>query len=95
MSIIKFALPSKGRIQEDMNDFFSSAGIKIDKLGGQRTYIGGFKNFSDIEIRFLSANEIAKELHNGNILDLHQGVRAIKEKKLEFIHLGSVKDDPT
>ena len=56
MSIIKFALPSKGRIQEDMNDFFSSAGIKIDKLGGQRTYIGGFKNFSDIEIRFLSAN---------------------------------------
>ena len=38
MSIIKFALPSKGRIQEDMNDFFSSAGIKIDKLGGQRTY---------------------------------------------------------
>ena len=53
MSIIKFALPSKGRIQEDMNNFFSSAGIKIDKLGGQRTYIGRFKDYNDIEVRFL------------------------------------------
>ena len=100
MSIIKFALPSKGRIQEDMNDFFSSAGIKIDKLGGQRTYIGGFKNFSDIEIRFLSANEIAKELHNGNIHIGLTGLDLIKELDtknsstvLSLLELGFSKAD--
>ena len=45
MSKIKLGLPSKGRIQEDMNNFLTSAGIEIKKDGGQRTYVGSFKNF--------------------------------------------------
>ena len=36
MSKIKLGLPSKGRIQEDMNNFLASAGIEIKKDGGQR-----------------------------------------------------------
>ena len=61
MSKIKVGLPSKGRIQEEMNNFLTSAGIDIKKDGGQRTYVGSFSNFEGFEIRFLSANEIAKE----------------------------------
>ena len=40
MSKIKLGLPSKGRIQEDMNNFLASADIEIKKDGGQRTYVG-------------------------------------------------------
>ena len=74
MSKIKLGLPSKGRIQEDMNNFLASAGIEIKKDGGQRTYVGSFKNFEGFELRFLSANEIAKELNNGN---LHLGLTGL------------------
>ena len=56
MSKIKLGLPSKGRIQEDMNNFLASAGIEIKKDGGQRTYVGSFSNFEGFELRFLSAN---------------------------------------
>ena len=98
MSPIRFALPSKGRIQEEMNKFFSSAGIKITKSGGQRTYIGGFKNYSDIEITFLSASEIAKELHKGNVhlgltgLDLINELDSKKTNKVvSLLELGFSK----
>ena len=98
MSHIRFALPSKGRIQEEMNKFFSSAGIKITKSGGQRTYIGGFKNYSDIEITFLSASEIAKELHKGNVhlgltgLDLINELDSKKTNKVvSLLELGFSK----
>ena len=74
MSKIKLGLPSKGRIQEDMNNFLVSAGIEIKKDGGQRTYVGSLKNFEGFELRFLSANEIAKELNNGN---LHLGLTGL------------------
>ena len=74
MSKIKLGLPSKGRIQEEMNNFLTSAGIDIKKDGGQRTYVGSFSNFEGFEIRFLSANEIAKELNSGN---LHLGLTGL------------------
>ena len=74
MSKIKVGLPSKGRIQEEMNNFLTSAGIDVKKDGGQRTYVGSFSNFEGFEIRFLSANEIAKELNSGN---LHLGLTGL------------------
>ena len=40
MSKIKLGLPSKGRIQEDMNNFLTSAAIDVKKDGGQRTNVG-------------------------------------------------------
>ncbi len=67
MKAITIALPSKGRIQEDMNRFLNSAGISIIRDGDQRTYTGHIKEFEDIKIRVLSANEIAMELQAGNV----------------------------
>tara|TARA_B100000941_G_scaffold41321_1_gene25063 strand:+ start:637 stop:1608 length:972 start_codon:yes stop_codon:yes gene_type:complete len=88
MSKIKIGLPSKGRIQEDMNNFLASAGIEIKKEGGKRTYVGSFRNFEGFELRFLSANEIAKELNNGN---LHLGLTGLDLiKELDTKNKGNV-----
>lgn len=64
-------IPSKGRLQENANAFFTRAGLKIVKSGGARTYTGSVKGFDNIEIAFLSASEISKQLADGTI---HMGV---------------------
>ena len=43
MSSLLLALPSKGRLHEQMNKFFDSAGLKLSRSGGKRTYSGIFK----------------------------------------------------
>ena len=50
MSSILLALPSKGRLYEQMNKFFESSGIILKRSGGQRTYSGFIKGIEKIEI---------------------------------------------
>ena len=54
MSKIKLGLPSKGRIQEEMNNFLTSAGIDIKKDGYEafvlaEKYHKGFSSFDSEE----------------------------------------------
>ena len=74
MSSILLALPSKGRLYEQMNKFFESSGIILKRSGGQRTYSGFIKGIEKIEIIYLSASEISSELLKGNI---HMGITGI------------------
>ncbi|MBZ0215471.1 MAG: ATP phosphoribosyltransferase [Fimbriimonadaceae bacterium] len=64
-------VPSKGRLQENAAAFFTRAGLKIVKSGGARTYTGIVKGFDTIEIAFLSASEISRQLADGKI---HMGI---------------------
>ena len=57
------ALPSKGRLQEEAEALFARAGFLVEKRGG-RNYRGGIAG-TDIEVAFLSAAEIARELAAG------------------------------
>jgi ATP phosphoribosyltransferase len=57
------ALPSKGRLQEEAEALFARAGLIVEKRGG-RNYRGGIAGM-DIEVAFLSAAEIARELAAG------------------------------
>lgn len=65
------ALPSKGRLMEAAEEYFLEAGLKIQRHGGMRRYQGAIKGIDGVEVRFLSASEIASGLIKG---DIHLGI---------------------
>ncbi len=84
------AIPSKGRLKEKSLELFENAGYPIVLPDDNRGYQGSIANNSDLEIAFLSASEIARELANGNV---HMGITgedlareniADAENRLEF-----------
>ncbi|MBB4348552.1 ATP phosphoribosyltransferase [Rhizobium cellulosilyticum] len=67
MSMITIALPSKGRMKEDASAIFERAGMPIVAVGNERSYRGKVDGHDDIEIAFLSASEIAREIGAGTV----------------------------
>jgi ATP phosphoribosyltransferase len=65
------AIPSKGRLQEKTEALFTAGGLAVEKPGGSRNYRGRLSGVNDVEIAFLSASEIARELGAGRA---HLGV---------------------
>lgn len=72
-------LPSKGRLQENANAFFASAGLKVKQKDG-RGYTGVLKGVPNVDIAFLSASEIAGNLESGAIHFGVTGEDLIREK---------------
>lgn len=68
------AVPSKGRLQEKALAFFAAAGLELTQPGGARTYRGGIAGFDNVEIAYLSAGEIARELAEGGA---HLGITGL------------------
>lgn len=71
MTTLKLAIPSKGRLKEQAEEFFAKAGFRIEALGGSRGYFARIANLPDVEVRLLSASEIASGVIAG---DVHVGV---------------------
>lgn len=67
MSTITIALPSKGRMKEDASAIFERAGLPIVAVGNERSYRGKVEGHDDIEVAFLSASEIAREIGAGTV----------------------------
>jgi ATP phosphoribosyltransferase len=65
------AVPSKGRLQENAEAFFSRAGLTLTKAGGVRDYRGSIAGLDNVEIAYLSASEIAANLARGSV---HLGI---------------------
>lgn len=65
------AVPSKGRLQENAEAFFSRAGLTLTKAGGVRDYRGSIAGLDNVEIAYLSASEIAANLARGAV---HLGI---------------------
>ena len=65
------AVPSKGRLQEKTIDFFTRAGLILSENRHERQYIGNIVELDDVEVRYVSASEIASQLGSGNV---HLGV---------------------
>ncbi|MGG7516394.1 ATP phosphoribosyltransferase [Allorhizobium undicola] len=63
---VTIGLPSKGRMKEDCAAIFEKAGLRITAVGNDRSYRGRVEG-EDIEIAFLSASEIAREIGNGTV----------------------------
>lgn len=64
---ITIALPSKGRMKDDASAIFEKAGMKIVAVGNERSYRGRIEGLDDVEIAFLSASEISREIGSGSI----------------------------
>jgi len=74
MNNLTIALPSKGRLKENAVELFSKAGFELRLPENVRSYQGslhGVEGSDTIDVAFLSASEIARELINGNI---HAGI---------------------
>jgi ATP phosphoribosyltransferase len=70
MDKIILALPSKGRLKEQCEEWLKKRGLLL-KQSGDRAYSAYIDGNDDIEIRLLSSSEIAKNLLAGEI---HAGI---------------------
>ena len=67
MSIVTLALPSKGRLKENAIELLAGAGLVVLPPADPRSYRAKVQGRNDIEIAYLSASEIAREVASGNI----------------------------
>lgn len=67
MTIMTIALPSKGRLKEQTLSVFERAGLYVTLPEDERSYRATIEGEENIEILFLSASEIARELGYGNV----------------------------
>ena len=71
MSKLSFAIPSKGRLKEKTEQWLSELGFPVSQIGGERGYQAEIAGLGEVEMRLLSAREIAQGLIEGS---LHAGV---------------------
>ena len=71
MNKLSIALPSKGRLKEQAEDWLIASGFKLRQKGGGRGYSAELKGLPEADVMLLSAREIAEELIAGN---LHVGI---------------------
>ena len=65
------AVPAKGRLQENAENFFARAGLSLIKPRGARDYRGAVSGLEGVEVAYLSASEIPGQLAAGAV---HLGV---------------------
>jgi len=65
------AIPSKGRLQADTSARLAAAGLDVVQSGEARSYRARIRGLAGVEIAFLSAPEIAREIGAGAV---HLGV---------------------
>jgi len=73
MSLL-FGLPSKGRIHEETINWLAGAGLALKRTGDGRGYRASLDGLQGVEVRLLSASEIASSLEAGAI---HAGITGL------------------
>lgn len=71
MSALRLAIPSKGRLKEQTEEFFEDAGLRISQLSGARGYAAKIDGIAGVDVRLLSAGEISAAVLAGEV---HVGV---------------------
>jgi ATP phosphoribosyltransferase len=80
MKTLILGIPSKGRLMEKAAEALETAGFDIDRSGTDRGYRGQLKGIEGVEVAFLSAAEIAQNLHDGKIDAGVTGEDLLREK---------------
>ena len=70
------AVPSKGRLQESTLAAFAKVGLEPVRSGAARRYRGRLTGFPGVEVAYLSAPEIAREIGAGAV---HLGVTGLDQ----------------
>ena len=68
---LRLGLPSKGRMKADVLERFADVGLHVEQPDDARAYRGRVAGRDDVEVAFMSASEIARDLGTGAI---HAGV---------------------
>ena len=71
MSGLVFAIPSKGRLKEQVEAWLADSGFRLETAGGARGYRAALAGLPGAEVRLLSASDIASALDGGEV---HIGV---------------------
>ena len=71
MSGLIIAVPSKGRLKEQVEGWLADCGLKLEVTGGARGYLASLKGLPGAQVRLLSAADIADALDAGEV---HLGV---------------------
>jgi len=66
-----FAIPSKGRLKEQVDVWLADCGLTLRAQGGARGYAATLEGFEDVQVRLASAADIASALYAGEI---HLGI---------------------
>lgn len=66
-----FAIPSKGRLKDQVEAWLADCGFRLEMTGGARGYSAELAGLPGVSVRLLSAGDIAAGLDSG---DLHLGV---------------------
>jgi ATP phosphoribosyltransferase len=66
-----FAIPSKGRLKEQVEGWLADAGFRLEMAGGERGYRATLSGLPGAEVRLLSAADIAAAIDAGEV---HLGV---------------------
>lgn len=69
--LLRFGLPSKGRLQQKTAEFLQAAGVSFERSSVDREYAGRLIGLDGVEIIFLQAGEMPDRLMRGEI---HLGV---------------------
>ncbi len=64
---IRLGLPSKGRLKEQSLEALAGFGINVRQSGDARKYSADIEGLPGVDVAFLSASEIARELAAGTI----------------------------
>jgi ATP phosphoribosyltransferase len=65
------AIPSKGRLKEQVEAWLADCGLKLAVSGGARGYVAELKGVDGVQVRLLSAGDIAQALDAG---EAHLGI---------------------
>jgi ATP phosphoribosyltransferase len=61
------ALPSKGRLKDQATEALARAGLTVETPSDTRQYNARIQGLEDVEIAYLSASEIAREIGEGRV----------------------------
>ena len=82
--MIRFGLPSKGRLKKQVEKFFSERSLELVNVGMTREYLAEFKGEKKVQIILLAASDIPLEIKKGNIDIGITGRDLIFEKILDW-----------
>ena len=71
MNDLIIAIPSKGRMKDQVEGWLADCGLKLEVTGGARGYLASLKGLPGAQVRLLSAADIAEALDTG---EAHLGV---------------------
>ena len=61
------AIPSKGRLKEQTEAWLGEAGLRLETEGGERGYRARIRELPEVEVRLLSAGDIASAVEAGEV----------------------------